>query len=263
MTFAELYGEALHHELGSSDVSELFTTARRKVAINRAQREFARLTQCFSADLVQPVTDGLAVYDLDVLSNNLFVNFKAQPVRLRRTTTASGAVSEDRLTRHDEPWLDAQNIGWRNSPQSGVADTYAFIVDGGTNQIALSLRPQVPTTETWELVVPVVLNPPDMANDGDVPFTWPSGSPLTPNPNMALEPYHWALAHFAASQLERLRKDTQAVEGQLSMFGAYIQDYKATRRPRGGDVRARQARDYYRRTRNSGSGAIEQGDPRV
>jgi hypothetical protein len=80
---------------------------------------------------------------------------------------------------------------------------------------------------------------------------------------MALEPYHWGIAHYAASLLERLRKDREAVESQLTLFGAYVQDWKATRRPRGGDLRVRQVRDYQKRTRNSGSAVIEQGDPRV
>jgi hypothetical protein len=257
MTFAELYGEALHHELGSEDVTELFTTVRRKAAINRACVEFARLTQCFVADVVQPVTLAVAAYDLDTLTTDLFVNFLARPLRLQRTTVATGSISETRLTRRDVPWLDRERDGWRNSPQTGVPDVWAFVADGGTNQVVLSPRPAVPADETWALIVPLVLNPPVMGNDNDVPFTWLG------TPQMALEPYHWALAHYAASQLERLRKDPQALESQLAMFGAYVQDWKATRRPRGGDVRALQARDYLRRTRTSGTGALAQGDPRV
>jgi len=256
MTFAELYGEALHHELGSADVTELFTTVRRKAAINRAQREFARLTQCFVVELVQPITLGVARYDLDALSSNLFVNFMARPLRLVRTTTATGAIMESRLTRHDEAWLDAERGGWRDTPGSGVSDVWAFNVDGGTNSILLNPLPAVSAPETWALHVPVLLNPPDLAADSDVPFSWEG------NPQMAIEPFHWALAHFAASLLERLRKDTQAVEGQLSLFGAYVQDFKTQRRPRGGDQRVRQARDYLRRVRTPTS-AIVQGDPRV
>jgi hypothetical protein len=256
MTFVELYGEALTHELGSADVSELFTTARRKAAINRAQREFARLTQCFVVELAQPLTLDLARYDLDVLAVDLFVNFMARPVRLQRTLIASGAVMETRLARHDEAWLDAERDGWRNTPASGVPDVWAFNVDGGTNTLLLNPPPAVPAGETWALQIPALLNPPDMVLDADRPFSWQS------NPQMAIEPFHWALAHYGAGQLERLRKDTQAVEGQLSLFGAYVQDFKTQRRPRGGDQRVRQARDYLKRVRTPTS-ALVQGDPRV
>jgi hypothetical protein len=256
VTFVELYGIALDHELGSYDVSELFTTVRRKAAINRAQREFARLTQCFVVELVQPLLTGTARYDLDTLSLGTFVNFTARALRLRKTSVSG--VTEDRLTRHDEAWLDVHRPGWVNTPQRGTPDVWALSVRGGTNEIALSPQPDVLAGETWALVVPALLNPPDMGGDTDVPFSWPAG-----NPQMALEPYHWGIAHYAASLLERLRKDREAVESQLTLFGAYVQDWKATRRPRGGDLRVRQVRDYQKRTRNSGSAVIEQGDPRV
>lgn len=255
MTFAELYGMALDHELGSYDTTELFTTVRRKAATNRAQREFARLTQCFVVELVQPLTTGVARYDLDVLAADAFVNFMARPLRLRKTS-ASGVV-EDRLARHDEAWLDVHRPGWANTPQRGTPDVWALDATNGVNQIALSPQPDVLGAETWALVVPVLLNPPDMVADTDKPFSWQG------NAQMALEPYHWGIAHYAASLLERLRKDREAVESQLTLFGAYVQDYKATRRPRGGDLRVRQVRDYQRRARNSGSDVIEQGDPRV
>jgi hypothetical protein len=257
MTFVELYGEALHHELGSEDTTELFTTVRRKAAINRAQREFARLTQCFVVELANPLVTATATYDLDGLSDQLFVNFMARPLRLRRTVIAGGAASETRLTRHDAAWLDRNREGWRDVPAEGVPDVWAFDVNGGSNNLVFNPRPLVPASETWDVLVPMLINPPDLSNDTDVPFSYPAG-----NPQMALEPFHWGLVHYAAAQLERLRKDTQAVEGQLTMFGAYVSDWKATRRPRGGDSRVLQARDYLKRVRTPTS-AIVQGDPRV
>lgn len=257
MTFGELYGEALNHELGSGDTSELFTTVRRKAAVNRAQREFARLTQCFIYELTQPITHGQGAYDLDLLSGDTFVNFHSRPLRLQRTTTAGGAITETRLERHDPAWMDRERDGWRNRPSAGTPDVWAFVVATGNNFVVLDPVPAVPATETWAVMVPAVLNPTDMSGDGEMPFSKDG------NGQSALEPFHWALAHYAAGLLERLRKDQQAIQAQLAMFGAYVQDYKATRRPRGGDVRVTQARDYLRRARTSGSGAIEQGDPRV
>lgn len=254
MTFAELYGSELDHELGSSDTTELFTTLRRKAAINRAQREFARLTQCFVVELSIALS-AATFYNLDSESGGLFVNFMARPFRLKRTVTATSATSQTRLTRRDEAWLDRERPGWRDRPASGTPDVWAFIVRGGANEIALDPAPNIPSTETWSLEAPLLLNPADMTADGDVPFTY-AGDPQT-----AIEPYHPALAHFAASRLERLRKDREAEESQLAKFGAYVQDWKATRRVRGGDQRVLQVRDYLKRVRSPGGAAISQQDP--
>jgi hypothetical protein len=49
MTFLQLYGDYLDIELGSADRTALFTTARRKDAVNRAQLEFAKQTECSRA----------------------------------------------------------------------------------------------------------------------------------------------------------------------------------------------------------------------
>lgn len=258
MNFGELYGEALSHELGSADTSELFTTVRRKSAINRAQREFARLTQCFVVELTVALTLDLAVYNMDAATSPIdqFVNFVAKPLRLKRTVTASGDVTETRLARHDEAWLDRHRSGWRTRPQSGTPDVWALRAESGDNTVIIDPPPDVPATETWDLIVPAQLTPPDMTGDADQPFSYLA------NPITSLEPYHWALAHYAAAQLERLRKDREAVESQLAMFGSYVQDFKATRRPRGGDLRVTQTRDYLQRSRMTG-GVIQQGDPRV
>jgi hypothetical protein len=46
-TFQFLYDDALHTELGTNDTAVLFTTAKRKKAINEGLRQFAALTECW------------------------------------------------------------------------------------------------------------------------------------------------------------------------------------------------------------------------
>lgn len=49
MTFVDLYGIQLDIELGSADRTQLFTTARRKKAVNDAMHNFERITSCTPA----------------------------------------------------------------------------------------------------------------------------------------------------------------------------------------------------------------------
>ena len=50
MTFLELYGTELDRELGTTDRTQRFTTARRKAAINAGQLEFVRRTECLTRE---------------------------------------------------------------------------------------------------------------------------------------------------------------------------------------------------------------------
>jgi len=233
--FKALYGEALDFELGSYDTTELFTTARRKLAVNRAQREFARLTQCYIREFLTPLVSGTASYDVGGVAADAFVDFSRRPVDLVRTRGVDVAATP--LQRHDVPWLDLHKPGWRDSGTAGVPEVVAYNPDGGAATLLLTPTPLVPAGETWSLRLAALVTPADMVSDTDVPFRHASDS-LT-----SLEPYHWALAHFAASLLERLRKDTDAVEKQLTLFGAYVQDYQGSQRPLGQHNSVSQKRD--------------------
>jgi len=254
MDFLTLYTTALDFELGSEDRSELFTLERRKLAVNRAQREFARLTQCYIREFTVPLVDGTSTYDIETATGDVFVNFSRRPVELVRTVGA--VVTLWPLHRHDVPWLDFHRVGWRDSSVKGVPEIVAYNPDAGLANVILVPMPAVPATETWALRVAALATPADLTADTDQPFQLALDAPVQ------LEPYHWALAHFAASLLERLRKDTEAVEHQLALFGAYVSDYLGSRRPRGQHNRVSQQRDYLK---GSGHvvGAIVQGDPRV
>lgn len=63
--FSSLYGNRLDEELGTDDSTVLFTTARRKRAINRGADEFSKLTQCLVRRATFTVTGGTAEYDLN------------------------------------------------------------------------------------------------------------------------------------------------------------------------------------------------------
>ena len=79
-----------------------------------------------------------------------------------------------------------------------------------------------------------------------------------------IEPYHWALAHFAAAILERLRKDPDAEKNQVTKFGAYIEDWNAkSTRPPGAHKRVLMQRDYIGESARVRGGVVVQGDPRV
>ena len=123
MQFSELYGAALDHELGSYDTTQLFTTARRKYAINRAQKEFARLAKIsLSREVILPLITGQARYDFDAASLNRFVSFGRAPLRLRHTVAATGAVSATPVLVRSVAYLDEVKPGWRDSTSRGVPE---------------------------------------------------------------------------------------------------------------------------------------------
>lgn len=254
MQFSELYGPALDHELGSYDTTQLFTTARRKYAVNRAQKEFARLAKIsLSREVVIPLATGTARYDLDAASVGRFVSFGRPPLRLRHTVAQSGAVSATSLLVRSVAYLDEVKPDWRDSASRGVPDNIGHDPVNGVNWLVCVPVPTVTPSETWDLIVPIQANAADMTNDTDVPF---DGRP-------DIEPFHWGLAHFAASILERLRKDPEAEQAQVTKFGAYLEDWNAkSTSPSGAHKRVLMQRDYLREVSRERGGVIVQGDPR-
>ena len=65
MTFLELYGTELDRELGTVDRTQRFTTARRQAAINAAQVEFVKRTECLTRSVSISLVDGTREYDLE------------------------------------------------------------------------------------------------------------------------------------------------------------------------------------------------------
>ena len=251
MTFLDLYGEAVSHELGSEDVAQLFTTQRRKNAVNRAAKEFQRLTHLvLSREVSVPLVTGTARYDLDAATTDRFISFNRTPMRLERTR--AGVVSATEVPQKTPAWLDVHQEGWRDLGNKGAPQYVALDGVNGVNWLQVTPNVQVDGAETWALVVPFNANAGNMGSDTDEPF---DGRP-------DVEPFHWALAHFAAAILERLRKDADAEKTQIAKFGAYVEDWNASRKPRGQRRQVSFQRNYYGESSRT-RGAIVQGDPRT
>ena len=65
MDFLTLYGTELDRELGTTDRTQRFTTARRKEAINAAQLRFLKRTGCVTKQTTIALVDGTQEYDVE------------------------------------------------------------------------------------------------------------------------------------------------------------------------------------------------------
>jgi hypothetical protein len=257
VTFLELYGAALDRELGSADTTQLFTTARRKAAINEAQREWVRATESFVREASISVVDGTAEYDLESSATDFWwIAPQGVEVSIDDGTTVT-SIGGDDLPRRDIVWLNRHELGWRQWT-AGRPVAHYIRQNGGVHVLGLVPAPEVPGTETWTLTVPYVAGPADMSADGDEPFT------VSGNAYIALRPWHEALAHFAAGQLERLRKDTERSAMQLERFGQFVADYVQRQRRRSTSQTIVFARDHLgEASRRRSFGGLTQGDPRI
>lgn len=228
-TFLDLYGDLLDRELGSDDRTQLFTTSRRKTAINEAQQQFALLTECFTIQhTTGALADNLLETDLDVTSIAGFVAVPKQGLELKKTVgTVVTQVAGDDFVRRDIPWLNRFRPGWRTESK-GTPDTWYVREDGG--QILVGLLPplKVSAGETWVMIIPYVALPTDLTGDADQPFS------VLGNAKTALLPWHPALPKYAAYLLEQYRKNYQVGATRLAEFNRYIADYLQRQRPRGG-----------------------------
>src|SRR6185369_12248224 len=91
--------------------------------------------------------------------------------------------------------------------------------------------------------IPYVAKPPILAStDATVePFTYGGQCRLD------LRLYHKAAVHYAAHQLEKLRRDDQASDRQLQKFMGYVTRYLQSMRQKGGTALGF-ARTYFRRS---------------
>jgi hypothetical protein len=242
MTFGDLYGTLLDRELGSSDRTQLFTTARRKAAINEAQLEFVRVTEALTSQGTIALVDDTAEYDLET-NFSAFLWVAADGVQVKKVLTATGAViawlAGDDLPMIRPVGLDRDDMGsWRSASAGTPMQAYVR-EDGGATYLGFTPTPNIPSTETWTAYVTYVAKPSDMSADADEPFT------VSSNVKKTLAPWHQALVHFAASQLERLRRNPVSVQEQRQLFASYVADYLQRRRSqtRGPKV-IRLAHDY-------------------
>ncbi|MFO7303867.1 MAG: hypothetical protein DIU54_015795 [Acidobacteriota bacterium] len=247
MTFLELYGDQLDTILGSADRTQLFTTARRKAAINEAQKEFVRQTECLTSDEPIALVDGTRAYAIfDASSDDWWLARAGHTLSLNDGTTTR-VVGEPEFRIHDEAWLDRHRPGWRNSDVTGQPTAACVRYLDQAAELVLDVIPDIPAGHTWTVTLRTVIAPPDMTDDGDGPFGV-SASGAGP-----FEPWHLALAYYAASKLELLRRDATASREHREVFGAYVADFLAKRRtqePRSVSY----VHDYYRASRRHGFG---------
>jgi hypothetical protein len=257
-----LAGRLLTQELGSEDSTVLFTDARRYGGVNDGLREFADLTECFQRVSSLTWVGGVREYDLNastVITSQDFVRFPSElSVELHYTDASSRTtyLSGDDLPERTVRWLNTYEPGWRDSTtiSSGMQVPQCFYRRSEGGRLFLGLHP-VPSTgssASIKVLIPYVAYPSALSNSTDVPFTADGQTRLD------LRPYHQGLVHYAAHQMEKLRRDDQAADRQLQKFAGYVQRYLQNMRRKGGSA-VTYARNYFRR----GKDMLEARDPRT
>lgn len=244
MQFSHLYSSALDQELGTDDSTRLFTTARRQRAINEAHRQWCDLTECAIRQSTVTCSNGVGEYNLISTVNvpgGDFLRIAKQGIEYHLissgSTKSTRFVAGDLLPRREIQWLNQYDLGWRGSTG---ADPYAYYerFDGGQRLLGLVPPPRIGSSETGKVILPYVAKPSSMTADTSVPFTF--GSTVRED----LEPYHQALVHYAAHELEKLRLDHEASQSQLQIFLGYVQRFFQAMRPHG-PMTVRVARNYF------------------
>jgi hypothetical protein len=235
--FSTLYGGRLDRELGAADSTQLFTTARRKSAINEAQEEFARLTNCLERRSSVTVTGGTAEYNLNaaaVIPGGDFLEFAPRGVVFQYTDASSNVqvLAGDDLPRRDPLWLDRYEPGWQVSTVASsimqLPTLWYERVDGGNRYLGFYPVPCTGSSASAKAYVTYQARPTPMTSDTNEPFI------VNSSHRPDLRPYHQALVHYAAHQLEKLRRDDQASDRQLQRFLGYVSQYLQAMRRKGG-----------------------------
>jgi len=259
--FSSLYSARLDEELGTDDASVLFTTARRKAGITRGVREFAELTECFQRWQTVTIVGGTAEYNLNsttVIPDGDFIRLAMTPVEFEHTDKSSNVTilaGPDDLPLVDIKWLDANEPGWRLSTVassiSQMPSVYYLRPDGGNLFLGFWPPPSTGSSEAAIARVPYIALPPAST----------VGEPYTVNSSVRgdLRPFHQAAVHYAAHQLEKLRRDDQASDRQLQKFLGYVTRFLQNTRRKGGHM-VQSAGNYFNRAR--GRGSWQQQDPR-
>ncbi len=234
-TFLELYGDLLDRELASEDRTERFTIARRKAAINEGQRRFNEDVGCFVRRAPISLSDGVGEYDLEdagVIAAQDYIRPSKTSASLKRVGASSTSYSEGyEFPYCHEEALNATRGGWR-ADWPGMPRGWTLRADGGALYLVVTPAPDIPVTETWSVLWPYVARPADMVDEGAVPWA------VSGDARSTLEPYHWAILAYAAGQLEKLRKDWDAVGRQMGVYANFIAKYHAQQQtPRGSTMR--------------------------
>jgi hypothetical protein len=252
MTFADLYGTELDRELATADRTQRFTTVRRKAAVNAAQLEWNKRTEVLQKQTAVTIVDGTQEYDLEaVLTDFMWIAKQGVSIKIVSGSTTRYIEGDDLEITSIER-LNKEEPGWRSVTASTPTQVYTRRV-GGTVYLGFHPTPDITGTDVWTALVAYVVVPDDMSADADEPFT------VSANPLKSMRPWHRALVHFAAYDLEKLRKDTARGGAQLQLFELEVAKFFGAEKPKGGQ-RVRLATDYRRQAR---MGAVRRLDPRA
>lgn len=250
--FSTLYSARLDEELGTDDNSALFTTARRKSAINRGIQEFAELTECFVKWSSLTMVGGTAEYDLCTAATD-FIRLAQTPIEFQYTDASSNVTvltGQDDLPHRTVKWLDDNEVGWRTSTVASSAQQMPMLtyerIENESHFLGFFPTPSTGSSASMKARVPYVANPVPLTSDTQEPF----------GNRIDLRPWHQASVHYAAHKLEKLRRDTDASQAQLNAFLGYVARYAQNTRKKGGQVIS-QVRSYFR------SSANDVDDPRT
>jgi len=234
MKFSCLHGEMLSRELGSSDTTQLFTTARRQDTINQAQLEWVKQTESMQRTSTLSLSSGVQEYDLEAnISDFLWLMSEGPTITvLDSASNTAYYAGKDDLPRHDITWMNSAWTNWRDASPGRPISWYLREQDGKTS-IGIYPAPDISSGETWTIKIPYIARPTYMSISTEVPFTVALGT-TSAAVIAILEPWHKALPHYAASILERMRKNYDGVQRQLQLFAAEVADYLQRHRPKGG-----------------------------
>lgn len=260
MNFSHLFSSALDQELGTDDSTRLFLTARRQRAINQAQLHWCDLTECAIRQSTVTCSNGTAEYNLLStvnVPNGDFLRLAKQGIEFHLLSSGSSQstqfIAGDLLPRREIQWLNQYELGWRGST-GGTPGAYYERFDGGQRLLGLVPPPRIGSSESGKILLPYVAKPSSMTADTSVPFTF--GSTTRDD----LEPYQQALVHYAASELEKLRLNTEGSQRQLQHFLGYVARFMNSLRPKGGQ-QIRMARNYFGEVRIRRGGGTQDWTP--
>ena len=227
MTFQQLWDDQLDIELASSDQTILFTATRRKKAVNDAQDAFVRMTGCTKRYGTISITDETDEYNILTTLTD-YIKLAGDPsIKIVSSSSTRYIQGKDDFPRRDPEWLDAITPGWR-AYDAGTPTAWYLRRDSGVEYLGATPPPDVASGETWTWIVPYVAQPTTMSNNSDEPFT-------TNSVALPISEYHQALVHYAAAQLEPLRKNYSGVTRQQQLYAGYVANYLQDEQADGND----------------------------
>ena len=248
VAFSSLYGTRLTLELGSEDSTRLFTDARRKAAVNRGQDEFAELTECFVRRSTITMVSSQSEYDLAstvALGSSDFVRLAPDGVEFHYVNASSEVtyLAGPDLPRRDVDWLNQYEPDWRDSTNTSSGQQNPTIyyerTDGAAHYLGFWPCPMLGSSASAQALVTYLARPTPMSSDSQEPFSIGSSA------RNDLRIYHQALVHYAASELEKLRKNTEGSASQLQRFLSYVDRFFRRKSPKGAKA-VRTQRSYFK-----------------